>query len=100
MEDINRIKYVKRLFNKYTRSGEFKERLVLNHVIAFYNVFDSYAATRIWFTRIDKEHWSTLHAVLKFLGYMPRIIHGINETHVLSDELPLNEEVYNKLESL
>ena len=32
-DDLKRIKYVKRLLRKYKQTGEFKERLVLNHII-------------------------------------------------------------------
>ena len=48
---MNRVKYVKRLFNKYNRGGEIKTRLILNHIIAFYNVFENRDATRILFLR-------------------------------------------------
>ena len=39
-EDFNRIKYIKRLFNRYHTSGVLRERLILNHIITFYNVFN------------------------------------------------------------
>lgn len=100
LDDLNRIKYVKRLFNKYERSGEFKDRLILNHVIAFYNVFEHYPATRIWFTKINRKHWGVLNSVLTFLGYMPRVIHGINGVNLLSDDLPIDEDIYGKLKEL
>ena len=38
-EDLNRIKYLKRLIRRYISSGELKDRLILNHIIVFYNVF-------------------------------------------------------------
>jgi len=38
-EDMNRIKYLKRLFRKYKTSGVLRERLILNHLIIFTNVF-------------------------------------------------------------
>ena len=34
-EDMNRIKYLKRLFKKYKSSGVLRERLILNHIIIF-----------------------------------------------------------------
>ena len=37
-EDLNRFKYLKRLFNKYRDGGELKERLILNHVMVLYNL--------------------------------------------------------------
>ena len=38
-DDMNRIKYIKRLFNKYYESGELKERLIINHIVVLCNVF-------------------------------------------------------------
>ena len=37
-DDLRRIKYVKRLIKKYRQTGDFKERLILNHVIILSNV--------------------------------------------------------------
>ena len=34
-DDFNRIKYIKRLFNRYESNGNLKERLILNHIITF-----------------------------------------------------------------
>ena len=38
-DDLKKIKYIKRLFNSYRNNGQLKERLILNHLIIFYNVF-------------------------------------------------------------
>ena len=38
-EDLNRVKYIKRLLRKYKRDGVIRERLILNHIIIFCNVF-------------------------------------------------------------
>ena len=48
-EDFNRIKYIKRLFNRYQTSGTLRERLILNHIITIYNVFGMEASTRMLF---------------------------------------------------
>ena len=48
-EDMSRCVYLKRLFRKYHKTGELKERLILNHLITFYNVFGVQAATKILF---------------------------------------------------
>ena len=45
--DLNRIKYIKRLFRKYKDGGELRERLILNHLIVLYNVFYHEACTKI-----------------------------------------------------
>lgn len=55
-EDLGRIKYIKRLFNKYQQTGELKERLIINHLIILYNVFDSKALTRMLFFKFEGYH--------------------------------------------
>ena len=37
-DDLKKIKYIKRLLNQYVSEGVLKERLLLNHIIVFYNV--------------------------------------------------------------
>ena len=70
-DDMNRFKYLKRLFRKYDTSKEFKSRLIINHVIILANVFGVEAATTLLFFKVDKQHWSMLKTVLIFLNYMP-----------------------------
>ena len=33
IEDLNRLKYIKKLITRYLEYGELKERLILNHII-------------------------------------------------------------------
>ena len=37
-EDLNHIKYVKRLFNRYIKYDELKVNLIINHLILLYNM--------------------------------------------------------------
>ena len=67
-EDMNRIKYLKRLFRKYKSSGQLRERLILNHIIIFYNVFDIIPATRLLFSRIEKDLHPYLKTFIVFLN--------------------------------
>ena len=55
-EDVRKLKYIKRLFNRYKEDGVMKERLILNHLISFYNVFDNKAAARLLFFRVGYEY--------------------------------------------
>lgn len=99
-EDMNRIKYVKRLFNKYNRGGEIKTRLILNHIIAFYNVFEKRDATRILFFKMEEEYWSLLKTFLLYLSYMPEIVHGVNGRNIMSDNININVSIYRELENI
>lgn len=99
-EDVKRIKYIKRLINRYVVYGETKERLLLNHIISFYNVFGLEAATRILFFRIDGEHYSILKTYLTFLNYMPEIVYLINGKNILDSDILLDDDIVQKLRDL
>ena len=70
-EDLARFKYIIRLLRRYRETGIVQERLILNHIISIYNVFDIKAATRMMFYRIDDELWPTLKTFLIYLNYLP-----------------------------
>lgn len=75
-EDLNKIKYIKRLFKKYVETGELKERLVLNHIIVLNNVFGPYATSRLLFLKLEGfEHM--LKPFLDFVGILPNVIPSI-----------------------
>ena len=67
-EDIKRIHYVRRLLKRYISDGVLKERIILNHLITFYNVFDATAATRILFYKVEKEYHSALKTFLIYIN--------------------------------
>ena len=95
-EDFNRIKYIKRLFNRYQSSGVLRERLILNHIITFYNVFGLNAATRMLFSKIDENHYPLLKTFLTYLNYCPQEkFDGIDISGV-----PLEQKVVQVLRSL
>lgn len=91
-EDLNRIKYLKRLFRKYKTHGILREQLILNHLIIFYNVFGIQAASRLLFSRIETE----LHPYLKtFIIYLNNQPESIPETDLLM--VPVDIRIANKL---
>mgnify|MGYP003146168378 CR=1 FL=1 len=71
-EDFNKIKYIKKLLGRYIKDGVLKERLILNHLIGFYNVFEIKAASRMLFLKVDDEQKSALKTFLIYLNYLPQ----------------------------
>ena len=71
-EDFNRLKYIKRLLKKYYKDGVLKERLILNHIISFYNVFEMSAANRMMFHKMEIEIQPALKTFLVYLNYLPQ----------------------------
>ena len=94
-EDMNRIKYLKRLLRKYKASGELRERLILNHIIIFYNVFDIVPATRLLFSRIERDLHPYLKTFIVFLNNLPQ---NIPETDLLN--IPLDRRIIHKLREI
>lgn len=94
-EDMNRIKYIKRLLRKYKTSGQLRERLILNHIIIFYNIFDSITATRLLFSRIERDLHPFLKTFIVFLNIMPD---KIPEVDLI--EIPLDRRIVNKLREI
>ena len=86
-EDVRKLKYIKRLFNRYKDDGVMKERLILNHLISFYNVFENESATRLLFFRVGKEYHSLLKTFLVFLNRMPdRVNENLYSIDILLDD--------------
>lgn len=86
-EDLNRFKYLKRLFSRYYDKNDLKERLILNHLITLYNLFEYRANTRMLFFRVDECHWPALKTFLLFLNYMPDVVYQVNGHGDIKSEL-------------
>lgn len=99
-DDLKRFKYLKRLFSRYHEKQDLKERLILNHMITIYNVFNNEAATRMLFFKIDKKHWIILKTFLTFLNYMPEFVSDIDDQHIVSLDIPIDINIVKKLREL
>tara|TARA_Y100000996_G_scaffold383513_1_gene339511 strand:+ start:920 stop:1309 length:390 start_codon:yes stop_codon:yes gene_type:complete len=99
-DDVKIPKYIKRLINRYSGVGELKERLILNHIILFYNVFKFEAATRILFFKMDVEDYSILKTFLTYLNYMPEVVEMVNGKNIVNSDIPVCQEVVERLREL
>ena len=97
-DDLRKIKYIKRLFNQYSLGGELKERLLLNHIIVFFNVFQTKAATRILFFKLDEKFWPVLKTFLFYLKFMPEYkIESINGKEITVTDILMDQGVIDSL---
>ena len=96
-DDLKKIKYIKRLFNQYAIEGVLKERLLLNHIIVFYNVFSVEAATRILFYKLEENIWPMLKTFLFYLNFLPDKIESINGRTILTTEIPMDQGIVDSL---
>jgi 5'(3')-deoxyribonucleotidase len=98
--DIKRTKYLKKLFRRYKATKELKERLILNHIILLYNVFDVESATRILFYRIDERDYDILKTFLIYLNYMPDKVIGIRGKNIISSDILVDLNIAEILRGL
>jgi len=97
-DDLRKIRYIKRLLNQYITEGNLKERLVLNHLIVFYNVFPPRVATRILFQKMEEELWPILKTFLVYLSYMPEDrIESVNGQSIRTTDIGMDQAVIDKL---
>ena len=90
-EDIRRFRYLKRLLKRYDRTGELRERLILNHVIILSNVFGVSNAIKMLQYKIDDEYWPVLKTCLLYLNYVDE------EWEV---EIPLDQEAVKRMRQI
>jgi hypothetical protein len=100
-DDLNRFKYIKRLFNRYEETGELKERLIINHLTVLYNIFGAEAATRLLFLKL-RGHYHFLKPFLVLMGYMPDVIRsiGIEGKNIINSDIPMDEKIVDILRKI
>ena len=99
-EDLKRFNYLKKLFRRYRKFGEIKERLVLNHLVVLNNVFGPEVATRLLFFIMSKDDYSALKTYLIFLSCMPERVIGIKGHDILSSEIPVDMTIAESLRKI
>lgn len=100
-DDLKHIKYLKRLFRKYRQTGEFKERLVLNHVIILSNVFGVEATVNMLFFKVDPEDYPILKTILIFLNYMPmHFAVTFDKYYIIQEEILVDLKIANVLRNI
>ena len=99
-DDLNKIKYVKRLFNRFLETGELRVNLILNHLIVIYNVFENEAATRMLFFRVETKFYSILKPFLLFLSRLPNTVKGIDGEDINTKIIPLKETTIKELRKI
>jgi hypothetical protein len=100
LEDLKRIKYIKKLITRYIDSGELKERLILNHLIVLSNLFPPDPLCRILFLKM-KQQMRYVKPFLLLLNILPERIYNVGEfTVVETDLIPIDEKIVEALRAL
>jgi hypothetical protein len=99
-EDMKKLNYLKRLFHRYRKRGEIKERLILNHIVILNNLFGPEATSRLLFFSMNEQDYSALKTFLLFLNIMPNRIRGINGKDIISSNILIDMQVADNLRNL
>ncbi len=91
IEDFSRIKYIKRIINKYKKTGVINERLLVNHTICWFNQFNDHALV-ILLSEISDSDYDVIFPILSYLNYLPE--------EYLNDNIEWNIDIVNKLNNL
>jgi hypothetical protein len=99
MEDLDRIKYIKKLITRYTETGELKERLILNHIITLHNCFNEHLA-KILFLKTEKQ-FHHIKPFLILINALPETINNVGDhKKVYTDNIPLDIRIVTALRKI
>lgn len=97
VEDLNRIKYIKKLITRYVETGELKERLILNHIIVLNNCFGPEALTKILYLKL-KPQMKYIKPFLILLNVLPeRILNVRDENSIDTNLIEMDQNIVSKL---
>lgn len=93
LEDLKRIKYIKKLVTKYIDSGELRDRLILNHLIILNNVFGANHLPRILYLKMEKQ-FRYIKPFLILLEILPDKLYNVNRIQIIDlDLISMDENI-------
>lgn len=100
IEDLNRIKYIKKLITRYIEGGELKERLILNHIIILNNCFGAEILCKILYLKL-KSQMKYIKPFLILINILPPIIYNVgDEEKIYTDAIPMDNLIIEKLRKI
>jgi hypothetical protein len=97
LEDLNRIKYIKKLITRYIENGELKERLILNHIIVLNNCFGAEVCCKILYFKL-KSQMKYIKPFLVLLNILPERLTNVgNEKIIDTDLIDMDQEIVARL---
>jgi hypothetical protein len=99
-EDLNRIKYIKKLVTRYEQNDDLKERLILNHIIVLYNVFGAKATSRILYFKM-KDEFHIIKPFLVLIGILPEKYYNIDGVKAVdTNEISMDSGIIEALRKI
>lgn len=90
-EDLSRIKFIHKMCRRYEKDGSINERLILNHLILLYNVFERDAITKMLALKL-REYLHVIKPFLVLLNYWPDKIMNVGapNIHIIGSNIPMD----------
>lgn len=98
-QDIEKIKYIKKLITRYQSTGDLKERLILNHIIVLNNVFGPEVTCRILYFKLS-DVFDIIKPFLVKINILPKFIIINEEQTIDTDLIPLDLTVVKALREI
>jgi hypothetical protein len=99
LEDLERIKYIKKLITKYDDSGELNYRLILNHIMTLNNCF-GLELSKILFLKLEKQ-FKYIKPFLLFLNILPIRIYNVGNHEIIEfDNISMDQGIIDILRKL
>ncbi len=99
LEDLDRIKYIKKLITRYIESNDLKEQLILNHIITLHNCFGVHLS-KILYLKLEKQ-FHCIKPFLIMLNALPEVIYNVgNYNKVYTDEIPMDLNIIKALRKI
>ena len=99
-EDMKKLNYLKRLFHRYHKKNEIRERLIINHIVTLNNLFGPEVTSRLLFFSMGEKDYSALKTFLLFLNIMPNRIKGIKGKDIISTDILIDMKIAEVLRNL
>jgi hypothetical protein len=100
IEDLRRIKYVKKLITRYVETGELKERLILNHLIVLSNTFRPEPLCRMLCLKAE-QHLPYVKPFLVFLDIcIVNILNVKTQRNIATDDIAMDQNIIDKLRKI
>ena len=99
LEDLDRIKYIKKLLTRYEDTGELKERLILNHIITLHNCFNLHLS-RILFLKMEKQ-FKYVKPFLIMINALPDVLYHVGTyDKIYTDTILMDEGIIRALRKI
>lgn len=97
IEDLNRIKYIKKLLTRYVENNDLKERLILNHIIILNNCFGPEVLTKIFYLKL-KPQMKYIKPFLILIDALPEKVYNVGDELVIdTNMIEMDNFIANKL---